>query len=148
MPLPKPRGVQGPHAMPTNENSGLDFSALLTQFAGPVVKSLATIAMTHLSPSSPVPGPSSERLSSPPPAIEDELVSCLHAFGASRKISDVIRDTAIANLDEAAFTPDIMGEVDVGRLKELTGLAEGHTIALRKFARQWCGKIEAKRARH
>jgi hypothetical protein len=50
-------------------------------------------------------------------------------------------------LEEVAYTPDIMGEVTAQRLQDITSFAEGHAIALRKFAREWCGKIDAKRAR-
>lgn len=70
----------------------------------------------------------------------------MKAFGASRRLSEEDINATISVFEDVAYTPDIMGEVNSARLKELTGLAKGHTIALRKFARQWCGKIETKRA--
>jgi hypothetical protein len=116
------------------------------------MKTLASVAMSHLTPSAAPPTTATapcapERLSSPPPAIEDELIICMRSFGASRIISATTIADATAKLEEVAFTPDIMGEVTASRLQELTGFAEGHAIALRKFSRDWCGKVDAKRAR-
>jgi hypothetical protein len=103
------------------------------------------MAMATLAP--PAPTVSPERLSSPPPAVEDELTACLKAFGEKRALSLDTMDKALATLEEVAYTPDIMGEITAQRLQDLTGFAEGHAIALRKFSREWCGKIDAKRAR-
>jgi len=113
------------------------------------MKTLASIAVSHLTGSAAIPATphSPERLSSPPPAIEDELVICMQSFWASRIISAATIADAITKLEGIAFTPDIMGEVTTSRLQELTGFAEGHAIALRKFSRDWCGKVDAKRAR-
>jgi hypothetical protein len=146
--------MQGPHASVPEANSGSDLGAVLTSIAAPFMKSLATMAMSHVTPLAPsAPSTSSVdhlsplRLSSPPPAVEDELVICLKAFGVSRGLTAETIDKACAGLEEFAYTPDIMGEVTADRLQELTGFAEGHAIALRKFAREWCGKVDAKRAR-
>ncbi|KAH7923606.1 hypothetical protein BV22DRAFT_1048078 [Leucogyrophana mollusca] len=152
VPLPKRRGVTGPHrdraTASSDMNSGADFGAVLTSLAGPFIKSLANIAVTSLSTSLNPPVPQSpHRLSSPPPAVEDELVACLRAFGSARRLSQDSIDKAIGALEEAAYTPDIMGDAKETRLVELTGLAEGHAIALVKFSREWCGKIDGKRAR-
>jgi len=135
-----------------------NFSSVLLSCATPWLKSIATAAVASLaSPPLSASGPSRnllpptrdlERLSSPPPAIEDELAACMKAFVASRMISRELLDKAVDGLDEVCFTPDIMGEVTAERLQSLTGFPEGHAIALRKFAREWCGKIDAKRARH
>jgi hypothetical protein len=116
------------------------------------MKTLASVAISHLTPSAAPPAAAAaphapERLSSPPPAIEDELIICMRSFGASRIISAATIADATAKLEEVAFTPDIMGEVTASRLQELTSFAEGHAIALRKFSRDWCGKVDAKRAR-
>ena len=54
----------------------------------------------------------------------------------------------VDGLDEVCYTPDIMGEVTFEHLQALTGLPEGHAIALCKFACEWCGKIDAKCAQH
>ena len=133
----------------------IDFGSALLTCATPWLKSIATAAVSSLTlPVSghsrnlfPPPGRDIECLSSPPPAIEDELSVCMRAFATSRAISDELLDNAVAGLDEVCYTPDIMGEVTAGRLQTLTGFPEGHAIALHKFACEWCGKIDAKRAR-
>jgi hypothetical protein len=96
----------------------------------------------------PPPTSSSDRLSSPPPAIEDELAACLKGFGSALGLSQETVDKAVDALEEVAYTPDIMGDVTAQRLQDIIGFAEGHAIALRKFAREWCGKVDAKRARY
>lgn len=90
MPAAKPRGTQGPHASVPAADTGSDLGAVLSSIAAPFMKSLATMAMSHVTPSV-LPAPSTSsvdrlsplRLSSPPPAVEDELVVCLKAFGSS-----------------------------------------------------------------
>lgn len=135
-------------------SDAMDFGSVLLTCATPWLKSIATAAVSSLAP--PASGLSRnlfppphdvERLSSPPPAIEDELSACMKAFAASRAISSELLDKAVAGLDEVCYTPDIMSEVTAGRLQTLTGFPEGHAIALHKFSREWCGKIDAKRAR-
>ncbi|TFK62726.1 hypothetical protein BDN72DRAFT_902990 [Pluteus cervinus] len=151
---PKPRGIPMKKAA-----SGGDLFAMLTEQAGPVIKSLATAAVNSLissaasssRPTADQPFSSrstDDRLSSPPPAIEDELKACLLAFGKARRISQEVTDAARAGLDAECYTPDIIGDAAVERLQTLTKLPEGHAIALRKFARDWCGKIDTKRARY
>ena len=132
-------------------NEFSDLGAIFTACAAPLLKSLATTAISSIAPANLLasnPTRNVDRLSSPPPAVEDELAACLKAFGASRAIAGESLDKAVDGLDEVCYTPDIMGEVMAERLQALTGLPEGHAIALRKFAREWCGKINAKRARH
>lgn len=73
---------------------------------------------------------------------------CMNAFAAAHALSDDVLNRAVDGLNEVCYTPDIMGDVTAEQLQSLTGLPEGHAIALRKFAREWCGKIDAKRARH
>jgi hypothetical protein len=34
------------------------------------------------------------------------------------------------------------------RLEEIAGLVEGWILALNKFVRQWCGKVDVKSAKH
>jgi hypothetical protein len=85
--------------------------------------------------------------SSPPPAIEAELDVCLHAFAAARGLSANAIGVALSQLVEFDYSPDAICEASSERLKEITGLTEGQVLALKKFARQWCGKIDAKRAR-
>jgi len=148
--------MQGPKASttitpPADDSS--DFTSFLTSCTRPIFKSLASAAVASLAPPvvatpTSVPTPrGADRFSSPPPVVEDELAVCMSAFAAARRLSDDILDKAIEGLDDVCYTPDIMGEVTADRLQSLTNLPEGHAIALRKFAREWCSKIDAKRAR-
>lgn len=144
--------MRGPIAVPPASGSGdvSDLGSLITACATPFLKSLASAAIASFTPTTAAGQASTrepERLSSPPPAIEDVLAACMNAFAAARVLSEDVLNRAVDGLDEVCYTPDIMGEVTVERLQSLTGLPEGHAIALRKFAREWCGKIDAKRAR-
>jgi hypothetical protein len=100
----------------------------------------------HASPSPPS---SPVRQSSPPPAITDELDKFLAAFGKAKNISEETLVIAGDGLRTARYMPDVLFEdsVSISRLQELTGLAEGEVHALRKFSRDWSGKIAAKRAK-
>jgi hypothetical protein len=94
-------------------------------------------------PRSPVPP------SSPPPAIEDDLDVFMDAFRRAKNVAETRIDNAKGQLRDASYTPDIICEPSVTseRLMELTGFAEGEVHQLKKFARQWSGKMEGKRAR-
>lgn len=121
----------------------------MTNLAAPFVKSLTGMAMASLAPSLGPPAVASTNcLSSPPPAIKDELTACLNAFCSTRGLSQDTVDKAMNALEDVAYTTDIMSEVNAERLQDLMSFAEGHAIALRKFAREWCGKVDAKRAHH
>ena len=94
--------------------------------------------------------PSHHNESSPPPNIEDELKSCLVAFGHSKALTDTIIDAAITKFSTLGFTPDVLADNDSissKHIQEVSGLPEGTIAALRKFARNWCGQLEVKRAR-
>jgi len=153
--LPKACGMTGlrPASAPVmgglNELS--DLGAIFTACATPLLKLLATMAISSIAPAyllASNPTCHVNCLSSPPPAIEDELAACLQAFGASCAIASDSLDKAVDGLDEVCYTPDIMGKITAEHLQALTGLPEGHTIALCKFACEWCGKMDAKRAHH
>ena len=108
-------------------------------------------ALDSPSPShSPDPPSTSHRaLSSPPPDVKDELEACLTSFGHSRALADDIINTAIDNLSVLGYTPEVLAGTDIGsdRVGEVSRLPEGTISALRMFARQWCGMVDAKRAR-
>jgi len=96
------------------------------------------------------PPPASRRaLSSPPPDVEHELEACMVSFGRSRALADGIINTAIENLAVLGYTPEVLADTDISnsRIGEVSKLPEGTVSALRKFARQWCGRVDAKRAR-
>jgi len=85
--------------------------------------------------------------SSPAPAIEDELRLCLDAFGNTRFVSTDLIDAAFDGLDSKGYTPDALEVISIDHLAELTGFSEGRAAALMKFAREWCSKMDRKRAR-
>lgn len=101
-------------------------------------------ARSPLPPSSPL-GP----CSSPPPAVENELKVFLTSFAAAKGISSATIQDIFERLQDAQYDPDAISEMTLSNkhLQEITGLAEGQVYSLRKYARQWCGKIEAKRAK-
>ncbi|PPR04748.1 hypothetical protein CVT26_012889 [Gymnopilus dilepis] len=81
--VPKARGLSGSRSASFSVSTDFsDFSSILNACAAPLFKSLATAAMSSLTP----PRPSlhnAERLSSPPPAVEGELAACMKAFRAA-----------------------------------------------------------------
>lgn len=144
------QGSRASTVITTPADDSSDFTAFLTSYARPIFKSLASAAVASLAPPSavsPISTRGSDRFSSPPPAIEDDLTVCMRAFAAARRLSDDVLNKAIEGLDDVCYTPDIIGEVTADRLQSLTNLPEGHAIALRKFVREWCSKIDAKRTR-
>lgn len=73
----------------------------------------------------------------------------MQAFGKSKGISEDAIQAACDGLKAVQYSPDSISEVSVAvdRLQQLTGLPEGQVYSLRHFARVWCGKIDAKRAK-
>ena len=145
--------MHGPIAVLPAGGSGdvSDLGSLFTACATPFLKSLANAAIASFTPTATAALASAhepERLSSPPPAIEDVLAACMNAFAAAHALSNDVLNRAIYGLNEVCYTPDIIGEVTAEWLQSLTGLPEGHAIALCKVAHEWCGKIDAKRACH
>ena len=71
------------------------------------------------------------------------------AFGKSKALADDIIGSAIENLSTLGYTPDVLasGDIDNERVGHVSGLPEGTVSALRKFSREWCTRLEAKKAR-
>ncbi|KAJ7240909.1 hypothetical protein C8J57DRAFT_1245034 [Mycena rebaudengoi] len=145
----KPRGRGGPY--PAQPQPGTSTSAAeTTNLLLPMMaQNMATSNRSTPAPFAPPPARSLLPPSSPPPAIEDDLDAFMDAFSRAKNMPDVVIDAAKIGLRDACYTPDILCEPSVTfeRLKDLTGLAEGEVHQLKKFARQWSGKIEGKRAR-
>ena len=112
-----------------------------------------SLDMLDSPPTSPSPLSSSSTLqhasSSPPPDVEHELEACLTSFGRAKALADGAINTAIENLSALGYTPEVLADTDItnDRVGVVSGLPEGTVSALQKFARRWCGKIDAKRAR-
>jgi hypothetical protein len=85
--------------------------------------------------------------SSPPPSVEDELATFLKAFGEAKAILSVKISYVSKHLQEVHYYLDIISEVTFDHLKELTDLAEGEVLALCKFACEWSGQMDVKRAK-
>ncbi|KAJ6554101.1 hypothetical protein B0H10DRAFT_1967946 [Mycena sp. CBHHK59/15] len=152
----KPRGRSGPFpAHPLAPSSSSDTTNLLLTSMVPMMAMMAQNMASNI-PRAAIPAPailpaprSPMQASSPPPAVEDELDVFMDAFCRAKNIPDVTINKAKDQLRESRFTPDILCEssVTTERLQELTGLAEGEVHQLKKFACQWTGKVEGKRAR-
>jgi hypothetical protein len=71
------------------------------------------------------------------------------SFGRSKALADGVINVAIEKLSALGYTPDVLADADIGndRVGEVSGLPEGTVSALRRFAREWCGKVNMKRAR-
>ena len=148
---PKAQGMNRPRLALASGYHLSEIGTILTACATPFLKSLTTTALTSLAPTSSSPhnsGRDAKCLLSPPPAFEHELAACMKAFAAAHGVAADSLNKAVDGLDKVCYTPDIMGEVTFECLQALTGLPEGHAIALHKFAHEWCGKIDAKRACH
>ncbi|KAJ7114391.1 hypothetical protein C8R44DRAFT_740529 [Mycena epipterygia] len=152
--MSKPRGRGGPYpahsqSASTSAETANTTNLLLTTMAM-MAQNMASNHPTPASVAAPPPAPRSPvQLSSPPPAIEDDLDVFMDAFRRAKNIPASVIDDAKVGLRDARYTPDVLCEdfVTSERLKELTGLAEGEVHQMRKFARQWSGKMEGKRAR-
>ena len=71
------------------------------------------------------------------------------AFRRSKALADDIINVAIENLSALGYTPDVLADTDISndRIGEVSGLPEGTVSALRRFAREWCGRVSLKRAK-
>ncbi|KAF8147039.1 hypothetical protein K438DRAFT_1990008 [Mycena galopus ATCC 62051] len=153
----KPRGRTGPFPAQSSAmgSAASDTTNLILTTMVPVMAMMAQNMANNVStptagiPPVPRAPPSPVQASSPPPPVEDDLDVFFDAFCRAKNIPSGHMDAARAHLRDAFYTPDILSEQSVTseRLQELTGLPEGSVLQLRKFARQWSGKIEGKRAR-
>jgi len=152
-----PRGLIGPGRsssikIPTANSTSDSTQTLLASVMAMMAHSMtATMqkSAVHTRPPSSLPPSSPPRESSPPPALDDELRKFLDAFAKAKGLSEAVIDRVYKHLADASYSPDAISEdsLSVSRLQELTGLPEGQVYALRKFSREWCGKIDAKRAK-
>lgn len=87
---------------------------------------------------------------SPLPDVHEELELLIHAFGKFHGLSDEVIDSAFIALHGTGYSPFVLKdkELDVARIKELTGFNEGTVLGLRQFAGDWVERQGAKRARY
>jgi hypothetical protein len=110
----KARGRSGPNTATTPANGTINNTGLLlqtlslafTMFANNSAHNITQTASASLT----LPASEQNRLSSPPPAIEDELDACLTAFGIARRLASDVVERAIADLHEVDYSPDAICE--------------------------------------
>jgi hypothetical protein len=81
---------------------------------------------------------------SPLPTTSSELHVCLDDFLKLKGINLLDIESALAAL---SLTPDIIANVPVPRLLEITQAAEGHLWGFQAFCREWSGRLEEKKRR-
>ncbi|KAJ7856212.1 hypothetical protein B0H14DRAFT_2352800 [Mycena olivaceomarginata] len=81
---------------------------------------------------------------SPIPTASSELHVCLDDFLKLKGINLLEAESALAAL---SLTPDIIANVPIERLGEVTGAVEGHLWGLQAFCRQWSARLDEKKRR-
>jgi hypothetical protein len=71
-----------------------------------------------------------------------ELHACLADFKRFKSIDLTSHENALAALE---LTPDILSDVPVARLGEVTGVVEGKLWKLQAFCKEWSKRQEVKR---
>jgi hypothetical protein len=140
----RPRGRSGPNpSKSTDIEQSTDSNTLLLQ----TLNSAMTVFAKSLSSTSPATNSGNHCRSSPPPPIEDDLEVCLSAFQKYKGVPADVVAVAMSAFCEVSYNPDAICEATCERLQEISGLAKGHVLMLKKFVRGWCGKVDAKRAK-
>ena len=87
---------------------------------------------------------------SPLPDIHEELNLFMHSFGQFHGLSDEVIKSALAALQDKGYSPFVLKDkdLDVARIRELTGLNEGAVLGLRQFAGDWVERQKVKHARY
>lgn len=150
VPATKARGRSGPNAAmaATETRFTMDNTGFLLQTLTSLSNMFASTQTSVVSTSLAVPTAATpHRISPPPPAVETDLGIYIQAFAASRNLPADIINSAWTRLSECDYSLGAICEASPGRLKEINALSEGQVLALKKFAREWCSKIEAKRAK-
>lgn len=80
---------------------------------------------------------------SPLPASGSELHACLSDFAENTGIDLTACEDPLMVLE---LTPDIIPEVSVVRLCEVTGVVEGRVMKLQSYCRDWNAHLLAKKA--
>ena len=72
----------------------------------------------------------------------------MRSFGKLHGLSDEIVESAFVALQEKEYSPFVLQDkdLDIARIRELTGLNEGAVLGLRQFAGSWVERQGAKRA--
>lgn len=150
--ISRPRGRGGPRsygAGPSGAGGG-DTASMVLAAVLPLLQNFAPKAGLLKTPprsTLPVAFPTTPRKYgplSPLPTTSSELHVCLDDFLKLKGINLLDIESALAAL---SLTPDIIANVPVPRLLEITQAAEGHLWGFQAFCREWSGRLEEKKRR-
>ncbi|KAG6846921.1 hypothetical protein H0H93_011079 [Arthromyces matolae] len=139
---PRTRGRTGPFSTSSSSASGpvdqstLLFSALIASLQRGRSRSRSP------RPSTPVKRRREETMVfSSPPEAGTEIEACLRDFAKDKAIDMIGAGSTLRDLE---LTPDIIPQVPVARLCEITEAHEGRVLKLQQFCTQWQTRYEAK----
>ncbi|KAJ7229586.1 hypothetical protein C8J57DRAFT_1251772 [Mycena rebaudengoi] len=141
----RPRGRGGPRAAASGGASS-DATAILLAAMLPIISNLSSKPSMTDPTERAVPGtPMKATLAplSPVPALGSELHACLTDFLWVKDIDILAAETSLSNLD---LTPDIIPQVPMARLVEITGVIEGRLWKFQSFCRDWTDRCRGKKA--
>ncbi|KAE9399508.1 hypothetical protein BT96DRAFT_761906, partial [Gymnopus androsaceus JB14] len=144
------RGRAGPNAAPqaapaTDRDNAT--TLLLAALASKMLRSPTLASQSAYVPSSPIRTSCSTDIpSSPPTAPDSELHACLEQLFIDKQVDfrGDVAENALAALD---FSLDVIANVPIQRLCEVTNLIEGRARKLQLFCRSWSTALDQKRAR-
>ena len=136
--IPRARGRLGPRTL-SNENlppqPSVDSNTLLAMAILPALTNLTQQQRCNHSllpqQAIPTPGPSTY---APDPKACEQLHRCLEDFKEQKGIDFTMFVDDLARLD---YTPDIIPEVDIGALRDITKGVNGQILKFRVFCRDW-----------
>lgn len=141
----KPRGRSGPGAASTdNATSAMLIAAMVPLLTSLVDCNSVAVAAPSSGPSMSATAASSlKRPLSPASDIGNELNDCLRAFKDAKGINFMSHKDILLSLD---LTPDILPDVPVTRLCQITGAVEGRIMKFQAFCKAWNARNDEKRA--
>lgn len=141
----KPRGRTGPRSS-SESNSASDPTTVLLAAMLPIIANMSQQRTpgTATPPSTPTRPAAGKSLSpsSPIPVAGTELHACLVDFHRAKGIDLIGHEGSLAELD---LTPDILSDIPVTRLGQITGAVEGKLYKLQAFCKEWSNRLEVKR---
>ncbi|KAJ7677222.1 hypothetical protein B0H17DRAFT_867710, partial [Mycena rosella] len=147
--LTRPRGRGGPRpsAGPSDITAVLLAAMLpllhnMTPRTSDPLKTPPRTALPVVFPATPTKKPMVPLSPIPPPS--SELHACLDDFFKLKGINLLETESVFASLE---LTPEIIADVPVSRLGELTGVIEGRLWGFQSFCREWSSRLQEKKRR-
>ncbi|KIK42782.1 hypothetical protein CY34DRAFT_68804, partial [Suillus luteus UH-Slu-Lm8-n1] len=141
----KPRGRHGPYGQAVSAPSSNDATTLLMAAMLPLLTNLSQKRTRSVS--STPPRRSRQRMEipalSPLPAAGSELHTCLCDFAEASGIDIMICEDTLMALE---LTPDVIPDVPVARLCELTDIVEGRIRKFQAYCKTWNARLDLKKA--